>query len=82
MIPICLIEYNNKFYYKNHYYIELNIIFHILKHSKIIIKTNYSINSILPNKNPFFIVELESDEDAKRLIRRSILIKYKSNFKS
>jgi len=28
------------------------------------------------NENPFFVVELESDEDAKRLIRRSILIKY------
>jgi len=28
------------------------------------------------NDNPFFIVELESDEEAKRLIRRSILIKY------
>ena len=30
-------------------------------------------------KNPFFIVELESDEEAKRLIRRSILIKYRIN---
>jgi len=28
------------------------------------------------NDNPFFIVEIESDEEAKRLIRRSILIKY------